>query len=232
MANKKAEFTPAAIPEKQQPNFNFGNPTINSVQPYIKQSGIAPFVIDPKAILKGVAAGQIRSLIFNPTSTEIETSDQQSYLNTPVFSNLIFEPDPSTGQTGTFTDIDGVDQTFDGLRIDTVLFQIAMKKNIVKTAIQGFNGTVKEYTSDGDFEITVTGSIVGANPNEYPENDVQKLIKLLSIPEPLEITSEFLGFFGITTVVVESYGFQQNAGFRNVQPFTIRMLSDRQIELS
>lgn len=214
---------------KKQP---FTNASINSKQPYLKGSGISPFVIDPKAILKGIAAGQIKSLIFNTDLVQLETSDQQSYLNTNVFSNLIFEPDPSTGQTGTFTDIDGVDQTFSGLRIDTVLFQVAQSKNIVKTAVQGFNGTVKEYTSDGDFEINVAGSIVGENPNEYPETDVQTLIKLLSIPEPLEITSEFLGFFGITTVVVESFAFQQNAGFRNVQPFTIRMLSDRPIELT
>lgn len=210
----------------------FNNTTFNKQQPYLKGSGISPFVIDPKAILKGIAAGQIKSLIFDVSDAGIEQSDQQSYLNTNVFSNLIFEPDPSTGQTGTFTDIDGNDQSFQGLRIDTVLFQIAQSKNIVKTAIQGFNGTVKEYTSDGDFEITVAGSIVGENPNEYPEPDVQKFIKLMGIPEPLEITSEFLGYFGITNVVVESYSLQQNAGFRNVQPFTIRMLSDRPIELS
>jgi hypothetical protein len=210
----------------------FNNTTFNKQQPYLKGSGISPFVIDPKAILKGIAAGQIKSLIFDVGDASIEQSDQQSYLNTAVFSNLIFEPDPSTGSTGTFTDIDGIDQSFSGLRIDTVLFQVAQSKNIVKTAVQGFNGTVKEYTSDGDFEITVAGSIVGQNPNEYPENDVQKFIKLMSIPEPLEITSEFLGIFGITNVVVESFGLQQSAGFRNVQPFTIRMLSDRPIELS
>lgn len=210
----------------------FTNASINSKQPFLKQSGVSPFVIDPKLILKGIAAGQIKSLIFDTDLVQLEQSDQQSYLNTNVFSNLIFEPDPSTGATGTFTDIDGNDQTFSGLRIDTVLFQVAQSKNIVKTAVQGFNGTVKEYTSDGDFEINVVGSIIGENPNEYPEPDVQKLIKLLSIPEPLEITSEFLGFFGITNVVVESFGFQQQSGFRNVQPFTIRMLSDRPIELT
>ena len=41
------------------------NASINSKQPYLKGSGISPFVIDPKAILKGIAAGQIKSLIFN-----------------------------------------------------------------------------------------------------------------------------------------------------------------------
>ena len=217
---------------ENQTKKEFNTSTFNFKQPFLKPSAISPFVIDPKAILKGIAAGQIKSLIFNTDLVQLEQSEQQSYLNTNVFSNLIFEPDPATGQLGTFTDIDGVDQTFSGLRIDTVLFQVGQSKNIVKTSVQGFNGTVKEYTSDGDFEINVAGSIVGENPNEYPETDVQTLIKLLSIPEPLEITSEFLSFFGITNVVVESYAMQQNAGFRNVQPFTIRMLSDRPIELT
>lgn len=213
-------------------NKEFTNTTFNRDQPYLKGSNISPFVIDPKSILTGVATGQIKSLIFDPSDVTLEQSDQQSYLNTAVFSNLIFEPDPQTGSTGTFTDIDGNDQSFSGLRIDTVLFQVAQSKNIVKTSVQGFNGTVKEYTSDGDFEINVVGSIVGSNPNEYPETDVQTFVKLMSIPESLEITSEFLGIFGITDVVVESYSLAQTAGFRNVQPFTIRMLSDRPIELT
>ena len=200
-------------------------------QQYFRQFATPPFVVDPKAILTGVASGQIKSMIFDPINVEIEDPDQFSYLNTPVFSNLIFEPDPAIGALGTFTDIDGIDQTFSGLRIDTVLFQISQSKNIVKTSVQGKNGTVKEYTSDGDFEITINGSIVSPNRNQYPEIDVQNFIKLMSIPESLEITSEFLGFFGITNAVVESYSLAQNAGFRNVQPFSIRMLSDKPIEL-
>ena len=133
--------------------------------------------------------------------------------------------------TGTFTDIDGIDQTFEGLRIDTVLFQIQRTKNIIKTAIQGKNGTVKEYTSDGDYQISIDGSIVSENPNKYPADDVKKLIKLMSIPESIGVTSEFLSYFGITDVVVESYSIAQNVGFLNVQPFSIKLLSDTPIEL-
>lgn len=189
------------------------------------------FHVDGNAIIKGVAAGQIKTMLFD-TDAVPATSDQKSYLNTPVFSNLIFEPDPTTGNVQKYTDVDGVEKTFQGLRIDTVLFQVGKQKTIVKTSVQGFNGTVKEYTSDGDFDISVTGSIVSENPNEYPEQDVQKLIAILSAPIALEITSEFLAFFGITNVVVESYSLKQQQGFQNVQPFTIRMLSDKPIELT
>lgn len=204
---------------------------LNNAQPYIREVNGAPFVFDVNAILRGVASGQIKSYLFNPNQLEGDETDQISYLGTPVFSNLIFEPDPITGQTGTFTDIDGNNQSFEGLRCDTVLFSVAMQKNIVKTAVQGFNGTVKEYTSDGDFEITIAGSIISPNPNTYPQEDVEKLLTLLSIPEPLEVTSEFLAFLGINTIVVDSYSLDQRAGFRNVQPFQIRALSDRPLEL-
>lgn len=191
----------------------------------------APFVVGSNNLLRGIASGQIRNFIFDQQNTESEQSNQRSFLNTPVFSNLVFEPDPISGGVGSFTDIDGTEQTFNGLRIDTVLFQISMSKNIVKTAIQGFNGTVKEYTSDGDFQITVNGSIVSENPNLYPEQGVKDFLQLMSIPEPLTVTSEFLSFFGISNVVVDSYSMQQLSGFRNVQPFTIQMLSDTPIEL-
>ena len=207
------------------------NIKLNNAQPFIREINGAPFVFDANAILRGIASGQIKSYLFNAAELEQDESNQTSYFGTPVFSNLIVEPDPTSGQTGTFTDIDGNEQSFEGIRIDTVLFNISMQKNIVKTPVQGFNGTVKEYTSDGDFEISISGSIVSPNPDQYPEREVEKLLRILSIPEPLEVTSEFLAYLGITSIVVDSYAINQRQGFRNVQPFEIRALSDRPLEL-
>tara|TARA_R110000822_G_scaffold51872_15_gene134747 strand:+ start:542 stop:1204 length:663 start_codon:yes stop_codon:yes gene_type:complete len=217
--------------ETNQPENKFTPSLIDAGQSKIAKLGFAPFVLDTRTILKGVASGAVRSFIFDPLNDDFDKSDQTSYLGTAVFSNLIFEPDPVLNSTGTFTDIDGIDQTFEGLRIDTVLFQIQRTKNIIKTAIQGKNGTVKEYTSDGDYQISIDGSIVSENPNKYPADDVKKLIKLMSIPESIGVTSEFLSYFGITDVVVESYSIAQNVGFLNVQPFSIKLLSDTPIEL-
>ena len=135
----------------------------------------AAFVFDPNTIVKGVSSGVVKSFVFEGSNDVGDPTDQVSYLGTPVFSNLIFEPNPVSGKTGTFTDIDGNDQTFEGLRIDTVLFQVQRAKNIVKTAVQGKNGTRKEYTSDGDFEVTINGAIMSENPNTYPELDVKKI---------------------------------------------------------
>ena len=149
-----------------------------------------------------------------------------------MFSNLIFEPDPSTGQTGTFTDIDGVDQTFSGLRIDTVLFQVAQSKNIVKTAVQGSTGRSKNIQATAISKSTSPDQVVGENPNEYPETDVQTLIKVLSIPETIGNRRNFWDFSG-------SQPWSSNHSRSNKTPdsetfnhLRSECLSDRPIELT
>lgn len=147
-----------------------------------------------------------------------------SMLNTPVFSNLVFP-------AGSYEDLAGGVIFYQGLRIDTVLFTVSQQKNIITTAIQGRNGTVKEYISDGDFIITATGVIVNADANAYPEFDVAALVEVLRVPDAVKVTSEFLDHFDITDVVVESYDLPQERGTRNSQLFTIAMLSDTPLEL-
>jgi hypothetical protein len=46
--------------------------------------------------------------------------------------------------------------TVDGVQIDVI---VSMKKNIVMTPVQGKNGSFKEYISDGDFEVTISGRL-------------------------------------------------------------------------
>lgn len=173
---------------------------------------------------------------FPNQSTGEQPVDRTSYLGTPVFSNMEI---PS----GKYKTLDGKTIQFEGIRIDAVLFIVSQSKNIVTTAIQGQNGTVKEYVSDGDFSITVSGMIVGESnesgkvftvadtPNNYPESDVRKLIEICKIPTSIEIVSEFLDFFEIRNVVIESFSFDQKQGDRRSQPFQIQMISDAPVEL-
>jgi hypothetical protein len=116
-----------------------------------------------------------------------------------------------------------------------------MAKNIVTTQIQGRNGTIKEYVSDGDFEIDVRGVIVGDGQNEYPSLDVEELVRLLTVPDTLTVTSDFLSRFssisplgieGIDNVVITDFSLPQREGFRNAQLFQFKMLSNEPIELT
>ena len=100
---------------------------------------------------------------INPLPFDLENSDsvflnpdlQRSTFGTPIFSNLILG-DPDNESNNTYTDFDGNLINYPTLRIDTVMFVVNLSKNIIKTATQGRNGTIKEYVSDGAFEIAAT----------------------------------------------------------------------------
>ncbi len=152
----------------------------------------------------------------------------------PVFTNLIFEPDR-------FQELDGQVISYEGLRLDAVLMEVSMQKNIIKNEVQGLNGTVKTYISDGDYNISVRGAITSGKAEVYPKEDVEQLQRLFTVPQAITVTSNFLtsfgsiqtkGISGISKVVVESFSFPQSEGFRDVQLFTCNLLSDTPIELT
>lgn len=139
-----------------------------------------------------------------------------SALGTPVFSNLTLRL-PSDSQKV--------------LRMDTVLMTVSMTKNIVKTSIQGRNGTFKEYVSDGDYAVSIRGILTTNNGNQYPKADTQMLYDLLAANDPLSAISDFLSLYGVKNLVVESFNIPQVEGFYNTQPFEITCSSDTPLEL-
>lgn len=141
-----------------------------------------------------------------------------SYLGTPVFSDL------KLSYTGRI-------QGFIEVYLDWVLLEVNQTKHIVKTAIDGRNGTVKEYISDGDFDIRIRGGFSTAFGSAYPKDRIGELMGILKINDALQVTSEYLLQFGIYNVVIESYRFPQSQGFTNEQLFDISCVSDEPAEL-
>lgn len=195
---------------------------------------------------KPVGIQLIKSALFNLQEFEQEEPDMTSYLGTPIFDPLIinggnfFElPDIDQENAIPYPDEDGPDGF--GLAIPTMLIEVSQTKNIITTALQGRNGTVKEFISDGDFVITLTGIIIGKNVdgevtdigNVYPEDDVKKLVTICKVPESITLTSAFLNnVFGINDVVVTNYNVPQKEATRDMQPFQISLLSDTPIQLN
>lgn len=122
-----------------------------------------------------------------------------------------------------------VQETIEGLALDVALISVSQQKNIVMTAVQGKPGTVKEFTSMGDYQINVKGALVGDGQYDYPEDRVRQLVRLLEVPDSLEVASQYLQIFNVQDVVVESYDFPQREGFQNVQLVDINMVSDRPV---
>lgn len=191
--------------------------------------------------LTGAGIGLVKPKIFRPGkgiesnnendyivgSFETDEPEKTSLFGTPVYSNLQILP-------FSYDTLDGENiQISNGITIDTVIFNVTQTKNIVKTPIQGRNGTVKEYISDGDFQIEISGAIVSPG-RTYPQTEVNELIEILKAPIAIpsdSLISEYLNWFGIHSIVVENYDFPQTEGTRNQQEFRISAVSDIPVEL-
>lgn len=117
------------------------------------------------------------------------------------------------------------------------LISLNMEKNIVTTALQGRNGTIKEYVSDGDYNISIDAGVSTYEMDkeegyafDYPKDAVKELKDILSLPEALEVQSDFLEIFGIKSAVVKAFSLSQET-HSNRQSINIQMLSDEPYEI-
>lgn len=201
-------------------------------------------------VLTSAPARITREIIFGGEAITIEeaqlaASDGMSYLGTLVYGPLIFN-------SGRYFEQDDVLQEdpiqYEGLKMHTVLTQVSMVKNVIVTPINGRNSTVKEYISDGDYNISIFGSLVGENVGDLfddvenaeiqdignfaPEVDMARLKTILTVPDAITLTSDFLSIFNISTCVVVDFNIPQKEGTRDMQPFQINLLSDTPIDLN
>jgi hypothetical protein len=146
---------------------------------------------------------------------EFAKSDLASWLGTPIFGEVTLQSQAK--------DL--------SITLDTVLIDLNQSKNIVRTEIAGRAGTVKEYISLGDYYIVLKGGFFNQDPEQYPTDDINTLIKILNLEEALYISSDFLQLFGIYNYAVATYNMGQSAGKMSSQLFEIRGYSDEPIEL-
>ena len=150
-----------------------------------------------------------------------------SALGTLVWDNIRFLPGKYTTPKNT------IGTVYQGLIIDTVVFEARQTKNIVKTFVQGRDKSVKEYINSGDINITIRGAIVNnIFKNFYPTRDVEIFKKLMDVPKSLVVQSKFLDLLGIKNITVESWNFAQTPGLRNVQTFVINCIDDVSNEIN
>lgn len=98
-----------------------------------------------------------------------------------------------------------------------------------------FIGTVKEYWSQDDYEITITGTIfgkkmMGSAAETYPRVEFEKLRDYCSSPLGIEVQHEQLQMLGINHLVVEDFSFPFSSG-ENVQAYELKCYSDFTSEL-
>jgi hypothetical protein len=147
-----------------------------------------------------------------------------SALGTPVFADV-------TLKGGSYIDnITLKEVTFPDIQFDAVLMTVDFTSRIVKTEIQGRNGTVKEYIGQDDAKVSIQGVICGYN-GHYPALEISQLNDWCLAPITKGAVSTFLQNLGIQSLVVEDYSFPQAAGGYSYQTFSINCISDIPVEL-
>jgi hypothetical protein len=104
-----------------------------------------------------------------------------------------------------------------------------VKRNVAKqNSLLG--GTIKERWSRKDFDISVTGVLMGKittglAEDTYPKRDLQLLFEYLSFAKEIYIFCHPLEAVGIIKVVVEDFTFPFTKG-ENVQAYDLKLTSD------
>ncbi|WP_188815570.1 DUF6046 domain-containing protein [Hymenobacter cavernae] len=157
-------------------------------------------------------------LYGTPLAPEIEGTN---LLGLPVFTRVEF---PATSFR-------------DKVVLDDPIVEVGRDKLIIATDIQGRDGTVKEYISNGDYAVTIKG-ILASDPKDgrysrrYPTREVQNLQALIDAAEALPVTGRLFRILGIRNLVIKGHTWPALPGFTNLQAYELRCLSDEPIELS
>lgn len=181
----------------------------------------AAITLAGQAIVAGAFSyGKFTPLLVTKEDIELKGSN---YIGVPTLTSLAFE--------------------YNNVRVVIVecIITVNQEKNIVTTPLQGRDGTVKEYVSDGDYTIAVEAGVSSYvidqktqsdnnDSHAYPLSQLEDIIDIFKIKDTLAVHSDFLTLFGITNVVIKSYGMVQET-HSNRQGFTIQMLSDTPYEI-
>lgn len=144
-------------------------------------------------------------------------------LGNPVYTNL-------TILSGSYTDDSGRVITYPRIDLEGILMTVSLPRNVVKTEIQGRNGSVKEYIGEGDAAIGINGIITGLN-GQYPEADITQFLQVIMAPVALQVVSPYLQRLGIYSIVFEDRDINQTSGGYSYQTFSLNAISDTPQEL-
>ena len=91
-------------------------------------------------------------------------------------------------------------------------------------------GSIKERWTQDDYDITITGVLIGSilkgsTEDCYPKDDFQSLLVYLTAAKRIGVECEPLQLLGINYIVIEEFSFPFTKG-ENVQAYEIKAYSD------
>ena len=94
-----------------------------------------------------------------------------------------------------------------------------------KPAKKTGRGSIKEYWTQDDWAINIQGVLTTPNSEEFPAEDLRRLVEYCTANEPLDVACPHLERIGVSKMVIERYSLPFTKGPEN-QTFTITAVSD------
>ena len=153
-------------------------------------------IITPNA--EQLARGTAVNMAFRfgmPTGTPLKVSDVVGQQGNPNFNKEdYYGVVMSETLTLSYVDDTKIPNEVIKFIFNECLISLNLPKNIVTTALQGKNGTIKEYINNDDYQITLEAAVDSYLGNEttdarfdYPKDKVNELIKMIQTTDELII---------------------------------------------
>lgn len=165
---------------------------------------------------------------FQSGTVQADDSNESRYF--AYKGNAPFTETSITFESVTYTDQEGKSIRTPQLELSQILVSVTFPRNIIKTQIQGRNGTVKEYIGEGDATISFRGVLTAKN-GASPKDQINTLKQIMNAPVAIPVSSSYLQNLDIYSIVFEDRTLEQEEGGYSYQSFTINAVSDIPQEL-
>jgi hypothetical protein len=146
--------------------------------------------------------------------------------NTEGIQGSVILGDIKDGQNPiTFIDNNGAEQTLPRIPIAAAIVSCSPSKNIVKTNINGRDGSIKEYTGMNDLEITIDCT-VNFQFGQGGSDTIQEIDLLYQCPYAIPVTNKRINDLGVYYIVIDRIDYQQKVGEYSNLYFSIKACSD------
>jgi hypothetical protein len=121
----------------------------------------------------------------------------------------------------------------DGYQLpNTPLIAVTGSKTIVKTAIDGNEGTFKELFALNDYQVSIKGIAVQMDgSDEFPQEQIRKIREIFEKRKSVEVVNELLALFNINLLSLEALSIPEVEGAQSWQPYEITCSSDKAFDL-
>lgn len=137
--------------------------------------------------------------------------DQKSLLGTPIFQPVTLD---------------------DYLLPNEPIVEVRGAKRVVRTDIDGMDGTFKELFSMDDYGVTIRGIITQEDGTDnFPEEIVRKIRAIYEKKTAIKITNTMANIFGINLIAIDSIEWPVIEGSNSIQPFVIQGIADKNLDI-